>query len=230
MFEFECVVICYTVHDAKWHDQICTLTCDSTAAAIPHGPALMWMLILIDCMKRHRVGSGRTGSTSALIHVWIWMGHYILCVRPTMNDLIAIYCTLACYSTTTAMTYIRLCAEYMERYRVDFERTESKLVLVYVGIWICYYYLLYDAARNHHNCKLACYWTAMTITYGSALMLIEYMERNRVDVDRTESKLLLALWIWMCHYCLIYVGLRYDYNWTRSAAIQLQWLWHMSLG
>ena len=30
------------------------------------------------------------------------------------------------------------------------------------------------------------------MTYGSAVMLIEYMERNRVDVDRTESALLDA--------------------------------------
>ena len=49
------------------------------------------MLMLIKCMKRQRVGFGRKVGTLVLVHVRIWMCHYLLRIRYTMhNDAISI--------------------------------------------------------------------------------------------------------------------------------------------
>ena len=80
MFEFECVITWYTVYDALWHYHNCTLTCYSTAIAMPHGSALMF--VLIKCLERYHVGFGWTAGTLVLVHVWIWMCHYLVYDAP----------------------------------------------------------------------------------------------------------------------------------------------------
>ena len=79
------------------------------------------------------------------------------------------------YLTIMAMAYgfalVLMLIEYMERYRVGFGRTASKLVLVHVWIWMCHC-LVYDVQWHHHNCTLACYSTTIAMTYGSALVLM----------------------------------------------------------
>ena len=61
------------------------------------------------------------------------------------------------------------------------------------------------------------------MTYGSALMLIEYMERSHVDVGRTESTLVLVhVWICMCH-CLVYgryTGIQCNMKPSQSSVMQ----------
>ena len=105
-------------------------------------------------------------------------------------------------------TVLLILIENVERYRVGFERTGCTLIL----IGACLY--LYDAQWNHHNCKLACYSTTMVMTYGSALILIEYIERYRAGVGGTESTLILVHdWIWMRH-CLVYDALWRHRNYT----------------
>ena len=59
-----------------------------------------------------------------------------------------------CHTYGSALMLILI--EYMERYRVGFGRTESKLVLVYVRIWMCLR-LVYRTAWRHHNNSHTCY-------------------------------------------------------------------------
>ena len=80
MVEFECVITWHTLYDAKWSHQNCT---HATVIAIPHGSPLM--LIFIKCTKRYHVGFGRTGSTLILVHVCIWMYHYLVYDAPRMT-------------------------------------------------------------------------------------------------------------------------------------------------
>ena len=207
---FECVVSFYTIYDAKWLHQNCTPAFYSTTIAIPHDSALMLILNLIKCMERYHVGFGRTGRTLVLVYVWICTRHFIPDVRRTMNDMITIHRTLACYSTIMAMTYIRLRAD------VDFDwihGTTSR------WLWTNRAWVLIGACLNFNvplfgipcymtpspllTCLLLKY-TTMTMFYGSALMLIEYVERYCVAFDHTGSTLLLVhVWFWTCN-CIVY--------------------------
>ena len=68
-----------------------------TIMAMAYGSVLM----LIEYMERYRVGFGRTGSTLVLVHVGIWMCHYLVYDAPWHHR----NYTLACYSTIMAITY-----------------------------------------------------------------------------------------------------------------------------
>ena len=157
-----------------------------TTMTMTSGSALM----LIEYVERNRVGFGRPGST--LVHVWIWMCHYLVYDALWNHH----NCTLACYSNTQQWQRLIMalcwCWLNVERYRIDFGRTESTFVLVPVWIWTSHY-LVYDAPWHDHNCTLACYSNTLAMTYGFALMLIKYMERYRVGFGRTVQLIVCTL-------------------------------------
>ena len=156
-------------------------------------------------MERYRLGFRRTGSTLVLVHLWIWVCHYLVYKASWHHH----NYTLPCYSTsmtmafgsvlthtrllfkhtTTAMTHdsalmlieFIYCAFIVKRYRVDFGRVACTLVC----IGVCLHFdMSNDSAlmtllqlRDHMIFKYIA-----IMTYGSALMLmlLEYMEWCRI--------------------------------------------------
>ena len=156
-----------------------------------------WIHGTVSCYKR-------TASTLTLVHVWTWICHCLVYDAPWHHR----NYTLARYSTIMAMTYgsAVMLIGYMERYHIDFGRTDGTLVLVYVWIWM--YVQLLDIRctmtplRLHTRLLFKC--NGNYIRYGSAVMLIGYMERYHIDFGRTGGTLVLVhVWIWMCN-CLVY--------------------------
>ena len=161
----ECLITWYTVYDAL--------------PTIVKSPAiqLQWQwytygsaLMLTQYMERYHVGFGRTGRTLVLgFSTCLDLNVPLLGVHNyTRTHLLLKYATM---TMTYGYALMLMLIEYMERYRVDFERTGRTLVLVHVWIRICHC-LAYDALWHHRNCTLACYSTAMTMANDSALMLM----------------------------------------------------------
>ena len=82
--------------------------------------------------------------------------------------------------------------QYMERYHVGFGRTGRTLVLGFSTCLDLNVPLL--GVHNYTRTHLLLKYATMTMTYGYALMLmlIEYMERYRVDFERTGRTLVLV--------------------------------------
>ena len=190
------------VHAAPWHDHNWTLTWYSTTMAIAHGSALV--LMLLECMEHngkwlravvdwmygtvYRVAFGRVVGTMVNIGACLnWkMCHYLVYAASWHHR----DCTHACYSTAMAITHVSalMLIEYMERYCIDFRRTESTLVLVHVWIWICHTLLGIRCnihAYHHRNYTLACYSTTMAMPYVSIW----------ADVNRIYGT--VSYWLWM---------------------------------
>ena len=202
-----------------------------TAMAMTYGYALM--LILIERMEWCHAGFGQTDGTLVLVHVWIRMCHYLV------ND--ALYITPSQLHTRLLLfkytdNDIRLLAD------VDWMYGTVRIVLAFdeqnvrwywcmfefecVNAWYTVYSIKPVPPVQHKTITithLLCKHTTLVMAYGSALMLIEYMERHRVGFGRIGSTLVLVrVWIWMCHY-LVYNTLWHDNNYTLACySITLQ--------
>ena len=140
------------VYDVPWHH------CYSTVTKMTYGSALV--LMLIEYMDMYHVGFGLTGCTLVLVHVWVWICHYLVYDAPWHDH----NCTLGCYLNTlqrdgTWYTTLRWC--WLNTWNgivlaLD-GWSDSTLVLVNVWIWRCYYLVAIHPPWHDHNCKFACY-------------------------------------------------------------------------
>ena len=179
MFEFGCTIAWYTMHYRN-----CILACCWTTIAMIYDFALISI-------------------EYAMVPWWLWTNrryvgkHWCIFKLECVITYLAYDalwnhhdCAHACYSTTMAMT------------------SGSALMLIEYGtiscwLWTYRQYVGIGACLNlnmplhgircnidhHHNCTLACYLTTMVMSYGSGLMLIEYMERCHVGFGLTASTL-----------------------------------------
>ena len=199
-FEFECLTIYLLVRRTVNYliAIYCTLAYFLTAIWRWHTYGSAVMLISIEYMERYGVGFGRIESKLLLVHVWIWMYHDIITIA---------------HAPTTQIHYnanglLWLCVDVDWIYGTISCRfwPHSK----YVVIGACPYL---NASLHDIRCTLApsrlhthllIKYTTMAMEYGSALIFLEYMKRCRVDVERTDSTLVLVhVLIGMCH-CLVY--------------------------
>ena len=233
MFEFECVLLGIR----------CTIT-------IAYSPAiqLQWrwytiydgsapMLMLVEYMERYCVGFGQTGCTLVLVHVWIWMCYYL--VYDTLWN--HHNCILACYilKYNTNRNDLWLCADVDCIYgTVSWWFWMNS---AYVGIWACLnlneslFGVWCTMTWSQLHTRLSFKYTTMTMIYGCALILVEYMQRSR---DAT-----VPWWLWANrryvgkHWCMfefecVITDLAYDALWNNhncalacySNTLQWQWL------
>ena len=172
----------YLVCDAPWNHRNCVLSCYSITMVMPYGVALM----AIACMPRYRVGFDCTGSTYTMQHDSTAIACYANALQWQWH--IWRWCW---FSLKKCIDSVLVLTEQLVRWHLN---------MSLLGIWCTMLW-------HDHNCVLACYSTTMAMTYGFALMLIEYMPRYRVGFDCTASTLLFVhVWPWMCN-CPVY-GIR----------------------
>ena len=186
MFEFECAI----EHDTPWHDLNCTLAYLWTTMAIIQRGCWFNIWNVAVC-----VDFELTESMSVLLHVWLWMYHYLIMVHhDTFTWLLFKYTTMA---ITSGSALLLMLVEYTKRYRVGFGWTVCTLVLVHVWILTCNTWLCADVdvtwITGTGHAGLREFWLWFN-TY------CVYMKRYRVGFGRTACALVLVyVWIWSCH-------------------------------
>ena len=118
------------------------------------------MPMLIEYMKCYRVGFGRAVGTLVCIGARLNLTVSLLGVRCTMTPLqfhIRLQCTM---SMACGSALIMIWVEYIERYRVGFERTGRTLVLAHVRICMCHcwYTSMYNTIAIAHLPAIQLQW------------------------------------------------------------------------
>ena len=172
--------------DAPWHHRNCALVCYSNTLKwwwhLTHGCVLMLIEYILRIMERYRVVFGRAESALILVHVWIWMCHYLAHDTQFMTPLLELHTCLLFKHTTTAVAYgTRVCADFyfVWTHILRMYGTVSCRHLTnrkYVGIGACL------------NLNVP-FLGVRIMANGSALvlMLIEYMGPRRFGLARTAS-------------------------------------------
>ena len=174
--------------------------------------------MLIGYMEPCCLGCGRTGRMLVYMHVCIWMCHCLVYNAPWHHR----NYTLACYSTIMAITYdtaLRWCwsdiwngiilaldEQYVRWYwcMFNFECDTLVSVHVWIGINVQLLGIWCTVTPSQLHTRLLFKYNGKYVRYGSAVMLIGYIERYYVGFGRTESTLVPeSVWIGMCN-CLVY--------------------------
>ena len=194
MFEFECFIALYTTHHktiARIHPPL--FKCNSNGIRLCTDINVDWICGTVSC--------------------WLWTNSKYVGIGACLNSNLSLLCVR--WTTRPSLLHTRflfndnvtwLCA-YVD---IDWMYETVSYWLwtnrQYVGICVFLNFNVsllgnrFTIAWHHRDCTLACYSHTILMAYGSAPMLIEYMERYRFAFGRTESTLVLVhVLIWICH-------------------------------
>ena len=190
--------------DTIWHHRDCVLACYANTLQwrwhIWHCTDVGWIYETVLCW----LGLNRQ---YVVIGACVNLNVPLLDIRYTMRHesiIIALAPAIQTHYNGNAHGSALMLIEHTERYRVGFGWTESTLVLWCMLGFKCVIAIRRTTTPSQLRTRLLLKYTIMTIiTYGVALMLIEYMARCYVGLGRTERTLVIVyVWIWMCHYLL----------------------------